>query len=214
MAFQPVPNTWEIAVHGVNPPAAPWVNIFHLLWASGYVQPTQLAADGVAEAIQDAWQDSNLVTNLTAGTAMVDVQVTGLNASTDSQFVSSSSVWNGTSGAQSLPGQVQGIVDWRTDLRGRNWRGRTFLTGFAEDASDGHPSVTAVANMNGWAALMISGFHNIFGGSNDLCVVSRFSKTDVPMAPHKRAVALTRVISVGEASQEFATIRRRRFGLA
>jgi hypothetical protein len=67
-----------------------------------------------------------------------DFIVTDRRAAGAPQFHSPPSVpLVGGDSSQPLPGMVNALVSWSTAFRGREGRGRTFLTGFCEDSSNG-----------------------------------------------------------------------------
>lgn len=78
---------------------------------------------------------------------------------------------NGTDSSNLLPYQTAGLISWSTDTRGRSYRGRTYLGGFCEAASDGRDvNPTLVGYFDDFAGELID--------EGNFVVISRFSGVD------------------------------------
>lgn len=181
MAFQPVPNTWQLNMKGGLINGAKWeANLFWEL--DDYSQPDDTAANALMLKIHDAYTDNNFDDQLHSGWSFDSLEVTGLDAETDAQVTVSSHPVVGTISSEALPNSVAGLVNWFTALRGRSYRGRTFHPGFCETTSvGGGPTSTAKTAFNAWAQQLITDFFTV--DVSRLVVVSRFSGFDLKNFP-------------------------------
>lgn len=166
MPFIPVPEAWEVVVRNTLG-SIDVVNVF------GYHSTDtldQAAADAVGTVLNNAWED--LLGFLSTGFTMGTVTVTDLSEVTGAQFVATTYGGDdGTDATGALPFQVAALISWRTNTRGRSFRGRTYMGGFCEDFSTGRDvSPDLVTALNGFAGAILAD-----GGFS---VISRFSGVD------------------------------------
>lgn len=195
MAFQPVPGTGQISAIGRMPGGGPWVNTF--FFGLGTTLDQALTDD-----IADDWAEAymNLVGAMHTEWHLDSVVVTDLRTEGAPQFQSSSSMpVDGTSSANPLPYQAALVVSWLTALRGRSFRGRTYLGGFTEAASDGAgPGSATLALVEAFRDDIIS------NGTVSVKVVSRFHDRA------KRLEGVATAITTGRVGTVWDTQRRRK----
>jgi len=139
MAFQPVIDAGQAVVRGEYGDGTPLLNVFGCdLSAVGTF--TQADADDFAGFLSDAYA---LIMGSTSDSVTYnDVVVTDLRTEGAPEFVSTNG-WplTGTDTAQPMPFQTAALVSYTTALRGRSFRGRTYVGGLTE--SDGNGKVIA-----------------------------------------------------------------------
>lgn len=218
MAFIPVPDAWQINIDGVNGAGHPWTNVYHIVHDDPLTL-TQAYADIVAGLFEDAYTSSGLPGLLAAGWAITSATVTDLASDTAPQFVSLEANVTGSDGGQAIPGQSSLVLSWYTALRGRSFRGRSYLNGWTEGQSDGTPSSTAISTSGAYAGDLVANMATQFGAGFGLCVVSRFSGTHLESrpggqlikVPTPRTTGLATPITGVNIGDTWFTQRRRRF---
>jgi len=131
----------------------------------------QAAADGFCNILATAYGE--LLWSNTY--SLVGCTVTDLRVLDGPQFESVSGCpVVGPQESQPLPLQTCGLISWYTSHRGRSFRGRTYIPGFTEAASDGahmdssdHASLAAFAD-------------SILGSAVDLGIISRYQPNPSP----------------------------------
>lgn len=167
MAFIPIPNAIEVAVHwtfqgqdyvltiGIKVPSA----------------VTQTILDAASAAL-DLWSYTELRPRMTAGYAHNYVKA--VDQTTSSGPISINTAHNGAGGSSTatgavLPGNVALVVTFHTALRGRSFRGRNYTFGLAsgnlatplEVASGSGTAIgTVYANLNSYMT-GFSGVHSV-----------------------------------------------------
>jgi hypothetical protein len=214
MAFIPVPGTWEIAVKQIFGNAVFPVNTY-------YVKPNapttldQSHADFVAELIENAYESSGLQARMATTWALDEIVVTDLTSTTAPSILGSFDALAGTDATETLAPQTAGMIEWGTSLRGRSFRGRTFLTGFCEDSNIGTPTAAAQVAMQDFAGTLVTGLGT---GGYPMQVVSRFSGTHlqgpdlrgrIRLVPTPRVTGLATPITTAVAETVWKTQRRR-----
>lgn len=125
MPFKPVPFGVKVAIRGhSNADGTPIVNTFGMISdTGGPFTPAQMAA--VAAAVETAWV-AQFIPILASDYNGNDVTVTDVTASTGPQAVLGFSNVGGV-GSEPLPLGCAGVIKWTTGLRGRKYRGRSFI---------------------------------------------------------------------------------------
>jgi hypothetical protein len=122
--FTPIPNTCKVELLGVNNDnLQPIVNVLH---AQCSAAPTLAELANVGHAVWSAWATS-LQTSFSTAYSFQGVVVTDLNSATGPQVKDFSGAFTGTASVTSPP-QVCFIEKLTTALRGRQYRGRVFLS--------------------------------------------------------------------------------------
>lgn len=209
MAFQPVANTLELTVGWELAGGVEAVNIFHWLLYD-YFEPTQAVADAVMGLIGDCMTVSGneLMGALPTTTTFAKLTVTGLNEEGDAQVVSTDSPLTGTSTGQALPDLVAGVITWRTGLRSRSGRGRSYMPASSEEFASGNgPSTDAIDAYQAFADAMLETFNTATGA---LIVVSRYTTDPDTHLPVKRDIVLKNPIVSGTINTMWGTQRKRR----
>lgn len=174
MPFVPVEDTVQVNIKGDVGAGREWENVYFIFF--GNPTPlTQPVTDAIASAFDDAYTASGMLGLLAGAWNINELVATDIATETGPQFSSAGANNVGTDGGHLLAGQTALVVTHLTALRGRSFRGRTYLNGWTESQSDGTPSATAIA-------AGISLFTNIraeiiaqVSVDADLAVVSRYS---------------------------------------
>jgi hypothetical protein len=218
MAFIPVPSTIQINLKGNSGGSSTWEMVHYVDGiASGSM--SQTLADGIAAVFATARSSSGLTGLLWTGWSLTSAVFTELSTQTGLQFTSAVANGVGTSSADPLPAQNAALINWHTALRGRSYRGRTFVPGFTETDSGGGLTSTLVTALTSYAGDLISGINSYLAGSGDLVVVSRFSGTHLESGPGgqllrrptPRVTGLSTPITIATVDNAWKTQRRRAF---
>jgi hypothetical protein len=114
----------------------------------------------------------------------------------------------GARGAAALPNNVCLTVSFRTNARGRSFRGRNYISGFAED------QVVLNTVDSGTLSDIVDGYEGLFTVASDATsswvVVSRFSGVDTDGEPIPRLSGLTTNISAVLIVDAIVDSQRRR----
>lgn len=217
MAFQRVPNTYEIRLNWTYAPGIQGVNIFHVRYGA-HNTLTSGVADVFAENFEGALDSSGIAAFLHTGVTLDTIVVTDLDSATGPQFEGAFDAFAGTDANEYIPLQANGMLEFTTALRGRSFRGRTFLAGFTEAASaGGAPTAGCITAIGQFGAALIAANHTIGPPTIDLAVVSRFSGTHLVAGPGgqtlrrplARAEAIATPINAALAETVWKTQRRR-----
>lgn len=169
MAFIPVPNVAEVAVHYLyNGEEA--VNVFHVEFPA---PPTSGDLNAACQAIRDWWANS-LQANVTNLVSMEFMTARDLTVSNGVSIIYNDGLpISGGAVVPSLPSNVTLAVKWGTGLAGRSFRGRTYHVGLGESQVNQNTidSGTLTNYRNGYTDLITD--ITVSGGV--LVVVSRYS---------------------------------------
>lgn len=118
----------------------------------------------------------------------------------------------GAAGPPAMPNEVAAGISWRTALRGKSYRGRTYIPGYATFFSlTNGPNGVGLPIIQDAADDLIADAHT---ATYDLQVLSRHSGVDpVTKKPIKRPVALSTPVVFAVAAPLFWSQRGRRPGL-
>jgi hypothetical protein len=194
------------------------VNVFYIKFGA-HVTLNQAGADAWAGAFEDAFDTSGIATYLSTDTKIDHIVVTDLDSVGAPQFLGAFDAFAGASGADYLPLQTAGMIEWQTALRGRSFRGKTFLAGFTEAASDGAPVAGLLTDLDALGDALIDAIHDTGPPTRDLAVVSRFSGSQlvdigggqIVKRPLPRAEAIATAITGRSSETVWKTQRRRAF---
>lgn len=170
-----VPETVEVR-HVVGlPNSEVALNIYNVKVAAATALDSTLA-NALASAVFGAWSanlDAVMATTVTSLRAVV----TDLRVVNGPQFTAIDG--NAGSDATSvLPCQVAACIAWKTNTRGRSFRGRTMLGGFTEGGSLGqNPTAGVLTAINGFATTLLA---NLTTLGHPLVVVSRYEHNPTP----------------------------------
>lgn len=158
----------------------PFVNVFG--YDIGSTSFTQSVADSIGTTFNDAFE--TLDTLITDTMSVGDCVVTDLRTETGGQFIAATfDPTFATSAAQALPFQTAALISWKTDIRGRSYRGRTYLGGNIESMSDGR-------NLNATLIGALQDFADVIVADGNVAIISRFHGVDedtglpIPRDPH------------------------------
>lgn len=129
MPFQPCPNIAQVELI-YTASSQPCENVYHVLMDSGW-DATKLAAltDDMA-----TWNHAHLRGMQSAEVFLQKIRATDLTTSTGLVHeVAVSPPDQGADTGAPLPNNVTIAVSWRTGLRGRSQRGRTYVIGLTEE---------------------------------------------------------------------------------
>lgn len=119
------------------------VNVLHYLVGPATII-NQAAADDLSDVIQSAFLISGLDDLFANEVQLARSTVRDLRVASQAEY-SSAIAQAGLNGLDILPLSVALVVTLRTALAGRRYRGRTYLSGFAEDSNQGNGTASAAA---------------------------------------------------------------------
>lgn len=171
MAFIAVDDTAQFNIRA-DYLGIPIENVLNFKIQTGPITATNLAT--AAAALASEWV-TNMMTNFTNGYVFREVHAVDLTDATGP--IATETTGAGTSGGNSSdnePGNVAFVVSLRTALRGRSFRGRTYMAGIrSSETTDnflsptriaslvaGMESVMSVMDSAGWTLVIVSRFHN------------------------------------------------------
>lgn len=214
MPFIPVPEAIRMVLNWTVAATQHPKNVLYLS-NPGPTALTQVGTDAFGDVVAAALDATSLETYLSTATRLNSVTCTQLDTETSPQFESHDLDEAGESATEYLPAQTAGMIEWVTAQRGASFRGRTFLPGFTENASDGRPVSGCLSAIQDFADELISRFATI---DFPLAVVSLFSGSmqvagphpgDVITVPKPRDEGLVTVITAANAETVWKTQRRR-----
>lgn len=129
-----ITNVVRVAVSGQTSTGTAWANILHYRKTTGSIDAAAITA--LAAEIQKLYQTNasasarHLLTYCKTTTFANQVTFTPLDGTSASTVLSVN--WPGTQTDDQLPAETSLVVTWRTALRGRRNRGRTYLPPFTE----------------------------------------------------------------------------------
>lgn len=141
---------------------------------------TSTLATNIANTFKNAW-DTHLKASTHTAVTFTDVSVTDVRTATGPQFVT---VYNiaGTLAGDPIPLQCAGLVAWYSALRGRRYRGRTYVGGFTEAGSLGvGPNAALQTALGNWATKLRTDLTTL---GNGLLVASRLNATGQSVTSH------------------------------
>jgi len=200
MAFIPVDDGGTVVLHGTGPSGVVYENVLGIQ-LSGALD--QAATDSISDLIATAF-DGNISDYLSDTVSYNGITVTDLRTETGPQFDSDEG-WPlvGASSGHALPLQTCALITWGTGLRGRSYRGRTYIGGYSETYSNG-------AHMESAAHTGLADFADGILATNLFGVISRFSGfTEPGHVPVKRDPAIITPFESRIAHDLWATQRRR-----
>jgi len=198
MPFQPVEDGLGITINA-DMGSIPFVNVFGLVFTGTL---TQGIADTIADSFVTAYDEIAPVLNNTW--ALQSIVVTDLREEEGAQFtvVGAPSLVVGEKAVDALPFQTAALVTWYTAVRGRSFRGRTYLGGFCEDGSSGRSIAGAVQTaLEGFAAQITL--------SGEVGIISRFHGVDEDGVAIPRNPAIITPITSALVHPNWRTQRRR-----
>jgi len=216
MAFIPISHCFQVVVKQSLGGSSFPVNVYHLD-ATSFYPLTQSLADQIADVFEDAYENSALQGLLSTAWQINEIQVTDLTSSSSPQFNGAFDAIVGTDVTDPLPAQTCGMIEWGTALRGRSYRGKTFISGFCEDGSGGGPTATVVTRLGDFATDLRT---NLAALPAPLVIASRFSGTHlappdsrgrVRLVPTPRVAGVMTPVTFHAAETQWKTQRRRAF---
>jgi hypothetical protein len=188
------------------------LNILHFSHQPGAVM-NQSVADGIGTTIRTAFSASLLPAQLTAIVSLLRVEVRHMDANSDPWFVAAGAAVPGTSASDPLPAATALAVTLLTGLRGRSFRGRVYLWGWAENANTTTGSVASTATDAGSAFVNAIRTNMVANHSYTMVVLSRFTTTpgSPPGTPaiERTPPLMTTVTAAGSLDARWDVQRRR-----
>lgn len=165
-------DTYEVRLHWAYADGVDGYNVLHA--KKGGVTLTQAECDSIAAVVTGALSASNLLSSLSTYTQLVDVRVTDVSTLTGPQFTTGTAV-SGTATGVPMPNEVAIASTLKTALRGRSYRGRAYLSGFAMSQNAGNaPITTCLSKIDTFWDDMIGDF---ITATHDLVIASRLHLT-------------------------------------
>lgn len=199
MAFIPVTDGLEVVVQGDLTDGGHVINVF------GYNTTDtldQTLADHIGSTLHVCYD--NIAAALSVSLTYLTCTVRDLREETGPEFEATTfGPITGTDTANLLPYQTAALISWKTNTRGRSFRGRTYLFGFCEDQSNGKFIATDLQD-----ALAV--FAEDLVGEGNFAVISRFSGVDpVTHRPIPRSEGIATKITSSSVHDTWRTQRRR-----
>lgn len=165
-----------------------WLNVLGFK-ATGTFPVVDVAfANFIHGNVSSAMASSGLASHLAIPTQFTRIMVRSLNSPNAAEISSTSAVVPGTAAGDTLPLSVACCVTLRTALAGKSFRGRVYLSGFAEGENDATGRITAAANNS--AAAFITALNSAMNGNGvPLAVLSK--PRDQVVIPEKTRPANT-----------------------
>lgn len=201
MAFIPVSQACQLVVHQTGPSGLIAENVFGMKFDTTPL--TQAATDATADKVAAAYDLlSDFISDQFEWTG---ITITDLRTEDGPQFESASSFpVTGGASTDPLPLQTAALVSWACALRGRSFRGRTYIGGWSEAYGAGaHMESTAHGALADWADAMMD-------PDLGLGIISRFHGVDPDThEPIRRDPGIITDVVSRVAHDLWATQRRR-----
>lgn len=178
----PAAAVYQVAVTGVHA-GEPWANVLHFSQGDDLSLADVDQLTDLGEKVRAAY-NTQLQPDLSEEWHLQQVAVTDINGPAGLQSIVSFSD-DGAQVTDPLPSQMALTVSWRTALRGKSFRGRTFLNGWIADAldSDGNADGGPQIDADGWATAIESIDVDAFGPL-PLVIYSRLLQVVTPVVSH------------------------------
>lgn len=197
MAYIPVPNTCSVELFFTSA-GQQLENVYHVVGDDPFTEST---LEDVGDIVM-AWATDHFMPPLSNDISLVGMKVTSLE--TDTAPVWEPSLGEAVPGSETgdaIPLNACGIVTWKTALRGRSYRGRTYVAGIPESFVENSAISTAYqTTLHDVFSLLHGG---IVSESYNLAVVSRVNDG----APRTTGVAT--VVTSFQVKLVLASQRRR-----
>lgn len=145
--------------------------------AANFLEDAQLLATELIDALQLTISTGGYLSPLAAAYVVQAIRVQDLAPGLAASYVQSVGVAGNNEVDDALPPQLALCVTWRTGLKGKENRGRSYLTGFAEDSQTGGywiPEIQVWAD-TGFASPLLTQFGPLGAGNFSLSVVHTVS---------------------------------------
>lgn len=208
----PVPQGMEMKITYSLNGVMSALNILHFNHQLGETL-NQGDADAMAATIRSAFTASLIPAQLHTSVALAKVEVRHMDQPSDPWFLGSGAAVAGTSVSDPLPAATALVVTLHTGLRGRSYKGRVYLWGWAENANS--TTGTAATAATDAASAFISAIRTNMLSTHQytLGVLSRWTTPpgSAPSAPpvERTPPIITPVIAVGAADARWDVQRRR-----
>ena len=102
-------------------------NVFHVTTTEGGLVPT---LSDIANAFK-IWWGNKIAPLCTAACSLTEIRVIDLSSQTGAAFDTGVTGMGGSGSGEALPNNVAAVISWGTALRGKSFRGRTYIGGLA-----------------------------------------------------------------------------------
>jgi hypothetical protein len=183
-------------------------HIENTLWFQSDTAPTGATLATLADAI-GAWWIANYRTNVSSAVSLVEVVATSMDSATapTATFVPGTPQ-SGTGDSEALPNNVSLTVSFRTESRGRSFRGRNYITGLT-DAQVANNTVDPLIVAD-WIDAYEAVGTAVSGTGFTWVVASRFSGVDANGDPIPRDPGITTPITAVVIVDPIIDSQRRR----
>jgi len=142
----------------------------------------QALANQIHTIVNTSLTNSGILTHLASTVTFERVGIRSLNAASQPEFTSTGTPTAGGASLDVLPLSTAACVTIRTALAGKSFRGRTYISGFGEEANDASGRILAAAN-DAAANLIAQINQNLAPAGFTLAVLSR--PADAKTIPEK-----------------------------
>lgn len=213
MAFQAVPDATKVEIIANRDGTPKYVHTLYMAMPDGLLSQSIAddAAGDVSAQMNAAGTEADLLTNI----VWARIVFTELGVEGGLQFDGAGGPFaTGTNTGEALPPAVALCTTWRSSLRTKSGRGRTFWAGFAESTSEGGVDSGTLGRWQDFADGLITAFA---ARGNPLVVVSRFSGNSLEpgprgqllVTPTPRAEGIWNSTVTGTVSSSWRQQRRR-----
>jgi hypothetical protein len=205
----PVPRGVEVKITWSAGGTAQALNILHFDNTTSATM-TQAVANTIGTAVRNAMGTSALAGQLHTSITLSKVEVRSMTANSDPWYVSTGAAVPGTGTGKPLPAANALVVTLNTLFRGRSYKGRVYLWGFAELANDTAGGATAAAQAA--AIKFIDDIKTSVGGGTpalNLAVLSRWSTPPGGTTSIERNPPILSLVASQSADARWDVQRRR-----
>lgn len=172
MPFVPVPNVAEVEVRMTQAGQ----KIENTLYFDFGAEPDAATMLDLANDIE-GWWETSLAPLISETVQLREIVVTSLTSETGAQVTVTPAIAQfGLHGDPPMPNEVSFAISFRTELRGRSFRGRNYAVGIVKSQTDGNNLIGATPTQYQTAYSELLG--TAITGDQSWVVVSRYSGVD------------------------------------
>lgn len=145
MAVQVIPNSAQLKLVWSHPGGV-WQNVLGFVGSGALPTIDQALANNLFTDVSSALTASGLASQLASTVVFERVLLRSLNSANQPEFTGTGTPTGGAGVGDLLPLSNAACVTLRTALAGKSFRGRVYISGYAESANDPNGRITTAAN--------------------------------------------------------------------